>query len=378
MKTMLRVPALAGAALTLTIGIAACGGPSGSSVVSIGGDEINKKTYEHLLPIAASQSNGGTGKVVLPDPPNYTKCIANLKKTAPKPAKGQPRPSEASFKAQCKTQDETLKQQIMQYLIRSAWIQGEAADRDIELTDEQVKKQFNTDRKQNFPTVRAYNEFLKSSGYTTEDLLFQVKSRMLSEKIQKAVMKGKDKASDAEIKAYFAKNKKNFGQPEQRSMLVVMTKTKAQAEKAKAELVAGAKWATVAKKYSIDVSSKGNGGKLDNIPEGQQEPTLDKATFKAKTNTIVGPVKTQFGYYVFKVTKVTKAVEPNLADVKETVRQTVISEKQQKAMQAFTKEFEKKWKARTECADGYTVEQCKNAPKPKTNTSTTVQQQPAN
>ena len=377
MKTTSRALALLGAALTLSIALAACGGLSGNSVVSIGGDEIKKSEYDHLLPIAAAQTSQTPGqKPVLPDPPNYTKCIANLKKTAPTPAKGQPRPSAATFKAQCKSQEQSLNQQIMQYLIRSAWIQGEAADRDIKLSDKEVKKQFDIDRKQNFPTAKAYNEFLKTSGYDTEDLLFQVKSRMLSERIQKAVLKGKDKATDAEVAAYFKKNKKNYAQPEQRSMLIVMTKTKAKADAAKAALAAGQPWAAVAKKYSIDVASKSTGGKLENVAEGQQEPTLDKATFKAKKNVLVGPVKTQFGYYVFKITKVTPAVQQDLKDVKDAVKQAVISEKQSKAMGAFTKEFEKKWKARTECRKGYVIEQCKNAPKPKSNTTTTVQQQP--
>ncbi len=374
MKTTARVLALIGAAMIVALGLSACGGMSKDAVVSVGGDEINKSEFEHLLPIAASQSQSAGGASAVPDPPDFKKCVAAAKKAAPKPTKGQPRPTDATYLSQCKTQYKTLTDQIMQYLIRAAWIQGEAADRDIKVSDKDVKKQFDKDRKQSFPTVKAYNEFLKSSGYTTEDLLYQVKSRLLSEKIQKEVLKGQDKASDAEITAYYNKNKKNFSQPATRSMLVVMTKTKAQAEKAKAELVAGAKWGTVAKKYSIDVTSKANGGKLENVPEGQQEPTLDKATFKAKKNVITGPIKTQFGYYVFKVTKTTKATQQELKEVKDTVKQTLISEKQQKAMQNFSKEFEKKWKARTECAKDYVTEQCKNAPKTKTNTTTTVQQ----
>ncbi len=377
MKTTTRALALLSAATLLMLGLAACGGLSGNSVVSIGGDEIKKTEFDHLMPIAAKQSAQVPGAAAaVPDAPDFKKCIVTAKKTAPKPAKGQPRPSEATYKAQCKTQYKNLSDQVMQYMIRAAWIQGEAFDRGIKVSDKEVKKQFDIDRKQNFPTADAYNEFLKTSGYKTEDLLYQVKSKMLSERLQKQLMKGQDKASDAEIAAYYKKNKKNFAQPETRSLLVVMTKTKAQAEKAKAELVAGANWAAVAKKYSIDVSSKGNGGKLENVPKGQQEPTLDAATFKAKKSTIVGPVKTQFGYYVFKVTKVTKATQQELKDVKETVKQTVISEKQQKVMQNFSKEFEKKWKERTECRKEYITEQCKNAPKPKKGAATTVQQAP--
>ena len=379
MKTISRALALLGAAILLMLGLAACGGLSGNSVVSIGGDEIKKDQFDHLLPIAAKQSGQVPGAdTTVPDPPDFKKCIAAAKKAAGKTPKGQPRPSEATFKTQCKTQYKNLSDQVMQYLIRAAWIQGEAQDRDIKLTDKEVKKQFDIDRKQNFPTVKAYNEFLKTSGYRTEDLLFQVKSKMLSERLQKEIMKGKDKATPAEVADYFKKNKKNFSQPETRSLLVVMTKTKAQAEAAKAALESGTPWKDVAKKYSIDVTSKGNGGKLDNVPEGQQEPTLDKADRSAPRRTQSSvPVKTQFGYYVFKVTKITKASAAGARGRQaDTVEQTLISEKQQKAMQDFSKEFEKKWKARTECRKEYITEQCNNAPKPKKGEETTVQQAP--
>lgn len=74
----------------------------------------------------------------------------------------------------------------------------------------------------------------------------------------------------------------------------------------------------------------------------------------------------------------TKATQQELKDVKETVKQTVISEKQQKVMQNFSKEFEKKkWKEHgPECRKEYITEQCKNAPKPKKGAATTVQQAP--
>ena len=68
-----------------------------------------------------------------------------------------------------------------------------------------------------------------------------------------------------------------------------------------AELEDGKSFKEVAKKYSIDEASKSQGGKLPAVAKGQQEKALDEAVFKAKKGELTGPVKTQFGYYVFEV-----------------------------------------------------------------------------
>jgi foldase protein PrsA len=40
-------------------------------------------------------------KVNIPQPPEFTACVADKKKTSPKPPKGQPQPKDSDFKAQC-------------------------------------------------------------------------------------------------------------------------------------------------------------------------------------------------------------------------------------------------------------------------------------
>ena len=87
--------------------------------------------------------------------------------------------------------------------------------------------------------------------------------------------------------------------------------------------------------------------------------------FKAPRGQIEGPIKTQFGYYVFQVDKVTPPTQQTLQQATPTIRQLLRSQNEQKALNKFVKDFEKKWKDRTNCRDGYVVEMCKNAPKPK-------------
>jgi len=370
------VLALSAASLAVA-SLAACGGESvpGNAVARVGDTAIKKDAYEHWLSVAAlsqaSQTNpqaaqsGAKPKVTVPEPPDFKACIAEKSKAAPKPAKGQPKPTAKQFEAQCKQEYEGLRDQVLQFLISSQWIQGEAGDRAVKVTDAEVQKQFATTKKQSFPKEADYKKFLTSSGMTEADLLFRVKLDTLSNKLREKIVKGKDKVSDAQIKAYYDKNKARFAQPERRDLRIVLTKTEAKANAAKKRIAGGESFKAVAKDLSIDQASKGQGGVLLAVAKGQQEKALDAAVFAADKGKLTGPVKTQFGYYVFKVQKITKAAQQSQKQSTQTIKQLLASQNQQKALDAFVKDFRDKWKGQTNCKKGFVTQDCKNAPKPK-------------
>ena len=263
----------------------------GNAVARVGDNLIKQKTFTHWLGVAAlsSQPPGATAAPVVPDPPNFTKCAAAKSSSAPKPAKGQPAPTAAQFKSQCKQEYDGERDQVMQFLIQSRWILGEANDQGVKVSDAEVRKSFDQQKRQSFPTDKQYQAYLKTSGMTEADILMQVKVSLLSTKIRKKVTKGKDKVTDAQITAYYNKNKSRFAQPERRDLNVVLTKTKAQADQALKALRSGQSFAAVAKKFSIDQASKAQGGVLLAVAKGQQEKALDSAIFKAPKGKLVGP-----------------------------------------------------------------------------------------
>ncbi len=82
----------------VSIALAACGGddsgvPSGS-VANVGGTKITNDTFNHWVSVAikGSQQQGSTAEVAVPDPPDYTQCIATKRKSLPKPPKARARP----------------------------------------------------------------------------------------------------------------------------------------------------------------------------------------------------------------------------------------------------------------------------------------------
>ena len=350
----------------LTVGAAAmigCGGsdsvPSGS-VATVGDEEITQEEFDKWLGTAVSGQAQG-GEAVVPDPPQFTKCVA-AKKDAPVP-KGQEKPSDAALKKQCQQEYDTLKREVMLFLIQAEWVEQEAEEQGVEVSDASVKKSFEDQKKQAFPTDKAYNEFIKTSGMTEEDILFRVKLNELQQKLTQKVTEDATKVTDADIEEYYEKNKRRFAQPERRDLRVVLTKTEAKAEQARSALNDGESWKQVVKEYSIDEASKAQAGLLPAVAKGQQDKALDDAVFDAKKGELEGPVKTQFGWYVFEVEKITPAEQQSLEQSKDTIKNLLRSERQQKALDEFVKEFREDYRDETECADDYRIAECSNAPK---------------
>jgi foldase protein PrsA len=341
--------------------VAGCGGVPGNAVADVDGTTIEKSTFDHWLSVASRA--GGQAAAAAPKPPNFADCIKQKRKTTPKPAKGQPKVTDSQLKTQCKQEYGALRDQVMQLLVSFEWIEGEAKEQNIKVSDKEIQKTFDKQKKEAFPKEADFAKFLKDSGQTEKDIIKRVRLDTLSNKIREKVTKGKDKVSDAEITTYYNKNKERFAQPERRDLRIVLTKGEAKAKQAKKAIAGGQDFAKVAKKFSIDQASKAQGGKLPAVAKGQQEKALDNAIFKAKKGELTGPVKTQFGYYVFEVTKVTPASQQTLAQAKTTIKQTLASQNQQKALDKFVKSFRKRWKAKTDCADAYRTQDCKNAPK---------------
>jgi foldase protein PrsA len=359
-KTIRLILSLVAVLATAAI-VAGCGGVPGNAVAEVDGTAIEKASFDHWLNIVAKRS--GQPNTQVPKPPDYAACVSQKRKTAAAPAKGQPKPNDAQFKGQCEQEYEALRNQAMSVLISFEWIEGEAEEMGINVTDAEVRKQFEAQKKQSFPKEADYQKYLKDSGQTNEDILLQVKLDALSTKIQERVTKGKDKVTDAQAKAYYDKNKARFAQPERRDLRIVLTKTKARADQARRALERGQSWRAVARRYSTDQATKNQGGKLPGVAKGQQEKALDDAVFGARRGRLSGPVKTQFGYYVFEVTKATKASQQSLAEATPTIKQLLASENQQKALQTFVTQFRKDWREKTECREGYATPDCKNGPK---------------
>jgi len=300
--------------------LAACGGVPGNSVATVDGDPIKKTDYEHWMTVVQKLS---------PD----------LKR-------------------------EQARDQVINLLVSYRWIDGEAERMGVKVSDAEVTKSFTEQKRQSFPKHADYLKFIRESKQTEADIRQRVRLDLLANKLQQQVVKGKEKVSDQAIADFYAANKSRFAQPEKRDLRVVLTQKKAAAERAHTALERGDSWTAVTKRYSIDDTSKASGGKLPAQAKGTLDTDLDKAVFAARKGELVGPVKTQYGYYVFTVTGVVAPTQQTLAEARPAIQQTLAGERQQKALSTFMADFTKRWREKTQCADGYKTADCENGPEP--------------
>jgi foldase protein PrsA len=369
MRTTLALSAVA----IVSVLLAACGSSSSSggvpsdSVASVAGNAITTQAFNHWMYVAAkSQAAQSPGQpVIVPtDPPQFTKCIATVKQAVPSLAKQ----TDKTLRGDCQQLFSSLSGQVMDFLIKAYWYQADAARLGLKVSDQQVQQAYDKAKKQAYPTASAFNQFLSQTGFTVNDLLFRFR---VSQLYQKLAAKHTTKITPATIQAYYNSHKSQFGKPETRDIRIVLTKTASQAAAAKAALDKGSSWKVVAKKYSTD-PSKNNGGLLPGVTKGQEDKALDTAAFAAatKTSKVYGPIKGQFGYYVFEVTKVTKASQQSLAQATPLIQQTLTGQQQTSAQTAVDNAAKKQWLSQTNCSSLYAMADCKGYKAPKTSTTT--------
>jgi peptidyl-prolyl cis-trans isomerase D len=178
----------------------------------------------------------------------------------------------------------------------------------VKVTPEQVKAHYEANPKEFTIAERARVEYVEFSI----DAL-AAKAQVPAEEVKRAYEEGMQR--------------NQWGKPEERQASHILITTGAdapeaekQAARAKAEAIAAqvrkapAKFAEIAKKESQDPGSAAQGGDLGFFARGSMVKPFEDATFAAKKGDIVGPVASEFGFHVIRVTDVRPAQVKSLAD----------------------------------------------------------------
>ena len=84
-----------------------------------------------------------------------------------------------------------------------------------------------------------------------------------------------------------------------------------------------------------------------------------------------GPLKTPFGFYIYRVKSTTPGTQQSLAQAEGAIKAQLTATQSQTSLSKFVKTFRAKWKAKTDCRSGFVVKDCKQFKEPKTSTTTT-------
>jgi hypothetical protein len=177
--------------------------PATVVVVQVGAMPITGATYDHWMAIGAAtveipKPTGPLPKPVAYEPPGFTACVAHLHTGAPKST------TATQLRAKCQQTYEGIRSRILNFLISGYWLRGEAAERHASVTEAEVRKKFEEEKRANYPSAASFRRLEEASRQTVSDLMFAVETQMLSGKLLEKFTKAHshEKSEQATIAAF--------------------------------------------------------------------------------------------------------------------------------------------------------------------------------
>jgi hypothetical protein len=202
-----RCTAVLGTLLVSAACLSGCGGSAGNAggasngagskevVARVGSiATIDSATLNRWMPIEAriiysEKPKGPAPAGVMPDPPDYSACIAFLTAYlhgdyaqihSPTGVGGE---SSAELKRKCEHQYTELKAITLNTLIGWYWIIGQGMEAGISVTPQQVKERLTTVNKRLFASSADFANYLRWTDETTEDMLFRSRVQLFESEI---------------------------------------------------------------------------------------------------------------------------------------------------------------------------------------------------
>lgn len=187
-----------------------------------------------------------------------------------------------------------------------------------------------------------------------------------------------DDIPEADLRAYYDANKDQYNNPERRRAAHILIrvnegapedqwqKARAKAEKVYADAIAQRNdpnsFRRLAKDHSDDDATKNRGGDLSYFSRTEEGGPMVRAFSDAvfameNTNDIVGPVRTQHGWHIIKLTGKLSRRERTFEQVVPRIKRTLFKDRQQEMFESMVQALKAKTPIQINQAllDGYTV-----------------------
>jgi peptidyl-prolyl cis-trans isomerase C len=161
------------------------------------------------------------------------------------------------------------------------------------------------------------------------------RERSLLERLRIEEVDSQVKFTREEMKAYYAANAANYTAPDELRVSHILVKTQDEALDLKKRLNQGEDFATLARKVSLDLSTRYKGGDLGFIKKGQTFPQFEKVLLILKVGGTSQPIATPFGYHIIKLVDRTSGAPLSFEDAKDQVREELLNEKRRERYEEF-------------------------------------------
>lgn len=232
---------------------------------------------------------------------------------------------------------EEARQEILDQMIEDRLISQEAKRRGVVVDDEEVEERMN-DVKSRFPSDDDFEDAVNDSGISFDVLRNRYKEQIMMSKLVNHEVKEKVVVTPSEISDYYAKHADEFKTPESAHLRNIVIRF----EEGNSELLVkqkvddicrlikeGRDFSELAKLYSQGPQAQ-EGGDLGFIEKGHMRKEFNDAVFNLKVGEVSGPIKTETGYYIFKIEEKKEGYMRFLPEVHDAIENLIFQDKAKK------------------------------------------------
>jgi parvulin-like peptidyl-prolyl isomerase len=348
---MRRLFPLALLALLAAFAVAACGGSDGGSEGG-GTTAVEKPTVP-----AGAVAVVGTETIMQEQ---FDQLYASAVKQGE--VSGQTPPTEGS------AEETTLKQQVLQSLVQNAEIRHEAVAKGIKVDDKQVQDDIEAFKLQCCEGKdKQFETYLKDQGLTVAALEEQFALRQQAQALYDQITKDVKVTEDEAKKQYETDREERYTTARSRKVAHLLVDVKPKGESTDADCARAEEilkevkanpgdWKALVKKYSADPGSKDTGGEYDITDDENWDPDFRTGAFAlaAEGDLTDPPVKSQFGCHIIKALgPITDATTQPFDEVKQQIIDELTQTKKNEAATKWFEGVQKDYAAKTAFAAGY-------------------------
>jgi parvulin-like peptidyl-prolyl isomerase len=221
---------------------------------------------------------------------------------------------------------EKWKKDAVERLIEDRLLVQEAKDKKIVIEPQLVDRKIE-EMKAQFATSEDFEKTMLSEGLSPNDLKRKINEQLLMRQIVEQEVREKIFVSPTEITAFYEGHKDEIKETEKAdvdSIFIPFGDSEGNAQKkaegASSELKNGIKFSEVAGKYSYSPS-------IGIIARGQLKKEIEDAIFKLKKGEYSPVVKTDRGFYIFKLNDILPPKQLSINEAQSQIQRIVFAEK---------------------------------------------------
>lgn len=250
-----------------------------------------------------------------------------------------------------------IKESVLRRMIDDEVIAQKAKDIGVSVSDDELNKKFQ-EHKDRFRTDKAFEDYLKRSNNTEENMKADLRRNMLRDQVVEK-LSGEITVTPEEISKYYEDNQQRFLEKEQVQVSRILIRSEArpdapEAEKATADKKAQAEAKQVyekAKKAGADFGAlaqehsngpeKSRRGQLGWLTRGRMPAAFDDVAFSLEPGTVSEPVQTRDGWEIIQVTEKRPERQRTLEDVQESIKNSLLARRRNEKRREVLRELKK-------------------------------------